>query len=325
MLLNEIIIIRVEASNKIGFGHLSRCIALCASISQEANVIFFTNSEEVVKKCKNLNIDYLKCSNDIEGIELLKAKKIDLQINSFIVDCKESYSAELVLELKQSCKKIFFIENISNGTPYADGIIYPAAHFNYERVYASSNFKIPKNKIFHGAEYVLIRDALKKYEVKNGGGIVVTTGASDPNRVMLRIDELLATLRIKAHFLIGENFKFKLNNLGEKYGSTYSKYSPKYIAGSDLVISTFGVSVYEALFFSKTIISIGHNKENSLGSSILSERSSQVIDLGFYKSIKPIDLKEGLEYCSKLKKTKSSKIVDGKGASRIANLVSQYD
>jgi len=323
--LNKTVVIRTEASSKIGFGHLGRCLALNESISKEANVIFFTSSEAVLEKCKRLNLNYLYCSCDIEGIEQLKSENPNLIINSFLIDKKEHYSKELVAKLQNKCQKVFFIENNSIGTLLADGVIYPAAHFDYKTVYSNCKFKMPSNKIIHGIEYVLIRDIFKSQKCSNGGGIVVTTGASDPNKVMYKIDEKLASLKLKAHFLLGEGFNYKLGYFGKKFGSTYSKYSPTHIAKSDIIISTFGVSVYEAIFLSKPIISIGHNEENSVGSSILAKNINQVLDLGFFKDINVENLSRLIKDCYELKKSTLDRVIDGKGALRITKLILQDD
>ena len=56
--------------------------------------------------------------------------------------------------------------------PYADGIIYPAAHFNYERVYASSNFKIPKKRYSMEQSMFLLEMPLKNMKLKMEEGLL---------------------------------------------------------------------------------------------------------------------------------------------------------
>lgn len=322
---NDLIVIRTEASNTIGYGHIIRCLALAKYLSKKAKVIFFSQSDAVIKKCIDEGLEYVKCENDISAIQNLSTPLTSYKSFSLIIDTKKNYSESETIMLKKFFKKIFFIENNSIGTIHSAGVIYPAAHFDYDNVYRNSNFEMPMNKIIHGGDYVLIRDELKNLSSKKGGGIVVTAGASDPNKVMLKLDEVLANLQIKAKFLIGEKFNYSINKLGLENKSEYLNYSSEYIANADIVISTFGVSIYEALFFNKPIISIGHNMENSDGSSILAKKSNMIKDLGFYKSISDSDLNIAINKCMKMSISENNLIIDGFGAARISNIILKND
>ena len=180
---------------------------------------------------------------------------------------------------------------------------------------------MPKEKIIFGADYVLIRDELQNYKVKSGGGIVVTTGASDPCGVMSRLDQMLAELEIKARFLVGKQFNLSLNRIGYSGHSTYTEYSPKFLASADIIISTFGVTIYEALFFKKPTISIAHSKENAKGSELISEMSNSVKNLGYYEEVCKDELQHSIENFYSLHTSDKEIYIDGLGANRISELI----
>ena len=320
--MNNWVVIRVEASNSIGFGHMVRCFALASNLIKRLNVVFFTDSEFVVTACIKEGFTVLRCSDDEVGLELLRRDISNANIVSMVVDTKRAYSSDDVIRLKSVCRKVYFIENVSQGTVFADGVIFPAAHFDYDSVYGDSGLSISKEKIIFGEKYILIRDELMNCKVGCGGGVVVTTGASDPVGVMRVLDKILGDLKIKAHFLIGEKFESPLLELGKNHGSLYTQYSAKYISGADIVISAFGVSVYEALFFKKPTISIGHDLKNTQGSKIISQRTNMVRDLGFYREIDVCMLKTAINDFHDICFDSSLKI-DSLGSERICQILLQ--
>ena len=322
---NDIVILRVEASHSVGFGHMTRCFALAECLSKKVSVVFFSDSEFVLDECVKRNLIFIKCEDDLRGLEKLWMILPSRKVTGILIDTKKPYSLYDVLLLKDMCRKVYFVENVSQGTLEADRIIFPAGHFDYQNVYGDSDFAMPLEKLIYGEKYVLIRDELIAFEAKNGGGVVVTTGASDPCGLMLILDEFLAKLQIKAHFLIGEKFKFVLPELGIKYGSTYSHYCSSFIAEADIIISAFGVSIYEGLFFKKNIISIAHSIENAQGSRILAQKTPMVKDLGFYKTLNSSALKHAIsdfkEVCFDNKMIK----IDGFGAERVSEIILHDD
>ena len=322
---NNIVILRVEASHSVGFGHMMRCFALARSLSKKVSVVFFSDSEYVFDECVKRNLIFIKCKDDMRGLQQVWTTLPSRKITSILIDTKKPYSLSDVLLLKDLCRKVYFVENVSPGTLGADRIIFPAGHFDYQNVYGDLDFVMPLEKLIFGEKYVLIRDELIACEAKNGGGLVVTTGASDPCGVMLILDELLAKLQIKAHFLIGEKFKFTLPELGKKYGSTYSHYCSTFIAEADIIISAFGVSIYEGLFLKKNIISIAHSLENARGSRIIAQKTPMVKNLGFYKTLDSSALKHAIndlkEVCFDNKMMK----IDGFGAERVSEMILRDD
>lgn len=322
MPLSDWVVIRVEASNYIGFGHMVRCFALASSLTKKTNVIFFTDSEFVAEACIKAGFNFKRCSDDIAGLRELNKENLRIKILSMVIDTKSEYSADYVNRLKGLCKKIFFIENISRGTELSDGIIFPAAHFDYHSVYGELDFSISSEKLIFGEKYILIRDELKNFSVGSGGGIVVTTGASDPAGVMQVLDKILNDMKIKAHFLLGEKFELPIMKLGKDHGSVYTQYSVEYISKADLIISAFGVSVYESLFFKKPTISVGHNLENAKGSKIISQMTSMVKDLGFVGEINALKLKDALDYFKNIT-FENNLVIDGRGSERISQILLQ--
>ena len=325
MSLNEVVIIRVEASNAIGFGHMVRCFALADELSMHARVVFVTKSDSVITACKERGLNCFLFKKDVDAIKYLR-KNNHSHINfRIVIDTKSNYTLREVSELQSECLGIYFIENTSPGTMHADRIIYPAAHFDYDSVYGSLDFSLPPERLIYGEEFVIIRKELKEYANHSDGGLVVTTGASDPCGVMLELDKVIASLGIKANFLIGEKFDFILKESGRVFGSKYLNYDYKLIANAETVISTFGVSVYESIFLKKPTISIAHSYENAFGSRMLAEKLDMVEDLGYYKDLNPSQLQLALDRVSQVEQPQNSFKIDVKGAMRISKIILGYD
>jgi spore coat polysaccharide biosynthesis protein SpsF len=325
MPLTNLVLMRVEASNAIGFGHMMRCFALANHLLASARVVFITESDSVITACSAKGFESYRFSDDLAAINYLKAQLVAGVHLKLVVDTKRNYSEREVIALKDKCSGVFFIENNSVGTKAADYVIYPAAHFDYEAVYGGLNFSIPTDKLIYGEEFVIIREEISNYSAGSGGGLVVTTGASDPCGVMQVLDEMLVKLGIRARFLIGEKFDFTVSKYGMTIGSKYSQYDYRFIANADVVISAFGVSVYESLFYKKPTISIGHTLENAVGSRILSRKTKMLKDVGYFKDLKPSDLQHVLGNVSGMLDSSDGFKVDGLGVARISKLISGHD
>jgi spore coat polysaccharide biosynthesis predicted glycosyltransferase SpsG len=315
---------RVEASYLIGFGHFRRTLAIALKLSEQNRVCFFTESEPVRDACHKNGFLVINCTDDPAGYSTFINIYPNAKIEGIIIDTKSEYSINQVHKLNAVFGNSFFIENTSEGTKLATCIVYPAAHFDYESVYGRLAVDVPHEKILAGPEYVIIRDEIKRHHAKTGGGIVITTGGSDPCNVMQSLSNMITTLEINANFLIGQNFNSIQANAKNTKFCQYSNYCVRQIASADIVICTFGVSVYEALFFRKPVISVAHNLENAIGSKLLSKKYDMIADIGCYSDLSLDVLENAISKFQKPSFQNYKSIIDGDGVDRICEKIKSY-
>ncbi|MCJ7790045.1 MAG: hypothetical protein MUP69_07665, partial [Candidatus Atribacteria bacterium] len=275
--------------------------------------------------------------NEIEE-DFLNRIRFILNPNIIVIDKKYPYSIDCIKEFKQNNIRTVMLDNICPGLSECDEIIFPNSHLdkNVLKKYLSTE-RI--NQIKTGPEYIILRNEILdlkdkiNHNLHNPPNIMVTTGGTDPEGVILKLIPWLKEMNLKANILIliGQAFKYKneleklIINLPDNF--QVLPYSLEKFSKADIAICTFGVSIYEMIYLQIPTICIAHSRENAQSAKILKERYEIIEDMGFIENLNPQNLylmiKKLLEdktYYQNIVQ-KCNNLINEKGAKRIGEII----
>lgn len=113
------IIFRCDGMKKLGMGHIYNCITMAFSLI-EHNVLFVTRKDclEGLEKIKSTNFKYVTIDSDADLERIISEFKPNIWVN----DCLNT-DAVYMKWLKQRIERVVSIEDLGDGTQYADAVI----------------------------------------------------------------------------------------------------------------------------------------------------------------------------------------------------------
>lgn len=289
-----------------------RCLVLADKLRKNGyNIIFICKNEKgninnIINK--NYKIYILK-SNNTEEIKRIITKN-KLQVKWLIID---HYDLDYKFE-NQMCNhvnNIMVIDDLANRKHYCDVLLDQNLSNNFDRY----NHLIPQNcKLFLGLKYLLLRDEFEntpkriRNTIKN---ILVFFGGSDDVNETMKVLESLEPLKnINVDVVVGNSNvnKYIIRYLCYKYNFNFYKQInniAELINKADLAIGSGGTSLWERCYLGlPSIVAILAN--NQINSVKNAEKLNCIINLGYYKNIKPEDyyniitnlISEEIEYMS---------------------------
>ncbi|WP_020526895.1 hypothetical protein [Flexithrix dorotheae] len=290
--------IRLDGGGIFGFGHAKRCVALSKFLEKEYNIksYFFSRFN------KNLEEFYLE--NKVEY--QFSFKNDDFEEEGFIYDILEKgykvlfldklfpYSEDLVEAIQKRCKLVLF-HNDCKGLTKATKVIFPIAHLSSEVLELINSLR--PGQVLHGPKYILLNEEVTNFRNTNSekNYIAITTGASDPEGVMLSLLRWINESNLQQSFVFLEGFdlvhKVELREYQKKLREniTVKPFSYSLLFNSSLVISAFGVTTYEVIYHKIPIFTIGHALNNAIASKNLEKNYSVNIDFGFFRELSQKD------------------------------------
>lgn len=174
------IVFRADGNNKIGLGHIMRCLSLAELLKKDFNCLFFVNNpdDEVKQLIESVcNIYSLYCINNMDELESLMSLLYNDDI--FVIDGYE-FDMEYQRKVKQLIYKLVVIDDKGDKFLHADVII------NHGDISVLSNYKtLPGTKIFSGFSYLILRKeflkaAIAKRQIDKVDTAFICMGGSDP-------------------------------------------------------------------------------------------------------------------------------------------------
>lgn len=267
-MINKNILIRCDASQTIGLGHITRCLVLANEFKKSGNNIFFAikNNELAIEKIKDEQFDMIIASDDNFDyfkwiVDIIEQQKIDI----FIGDIRDGFPIELISYMKNKNILTVAIDEPSDYAKECDMSFYPP-HANIDKTKY-------KGKVYQGLEYVILRpEFYENFEkVKNKiPNVLVMMGGTDAYNLTLPVIKKIDTCK--------ENFEIKLI-LSEKHKdidvlNKFAKISKhkviiynkvenmaSFLNNIDFAISQFGTVAYEYLIKNIPAIYIHNDKE----------------------------------------------------------------
>ncbi|WP_346913585.1 glycosyltransferase [Clostridium sp.] len=240
LLKRKKILIRTDATNEIGTGHVYRQLYIASRI-MDHEVIFLMNTKNKlgVNLVKGSNFSIITF-NDNESEKILEVNP-DIIIND-ILDTSDEYMSFL----KE--RNIFSInfEDMGEGAKKAD-LVFNALY----------EYRLPLKNIYGGHKYYILRDEFKEHNKKivnrTVNKMLVTFGGSDPNNFTEKVIDIIDNhyKDINIDIILGLGYKEK-EKIRNKYKDNDKisifdsvKNISKYMYGSDIVVTSGGRTMYE--------------------------------------------------------------------------------
>jgi UDP-2,4-diacetamido-2,4,6-trideoxy-beta-L-altropyranose hydrolase len=278
------ILIRVDASQAIGVGHLMRCITIAKYFkSKNISVLFITKSSyikkwileeefELVSIPFNATIeDELKIIDSIVRGKQVKAMLLD--INNFTsFDNLNSYDFYLQ-QLKKLSLFLISFEDPHNCMHSADIVIIPYLDSEKLEIRKKKNTKYLLGIKYYvlRSEFLAVSPIIIKRKVKK---ILITMGGCDPNNITIKVLRSLNDSGLKLHLtiVISELFKETQTDLEKvlhNYKGSYSilkniKNMAQIMSDSDIAIINSGLTKYETVSLGLPSIVISNNEYHSV-------------------------------------------------------------
>lgn len=270
------ILIKVDADETIGAGHIYRCLIIASKICKH-DVMFLVHEkmELGLKIIKEKNYKY-ETHDENNLLQKIEDYNPDIIIND-ILDTKENYISFL------KSKNIFVInfEDLGDGAKKADLVVNAL----YEH-------KIPLKNALIGYKYYLLRDEFYYYknmnkvineEVRN---ILITFGGVDINNFTLKIINILKEIdyRHKITVILGIGYKNK-EEIKEKYSRDLNVKILENVSNisehmfiNDLIFTSAGRTIYEVASTKTPCICMCQNEREL--SHLFANSSNGFINLG---------------------------------------------
>ncbi len=345
------IAIRADGGSKIGMGHIMRTLVLAKELSKNNDVFFlcridvsslqfFMKSSQVCQF--NTDIEQGVSDKYKKGIEkiLNEGFKVKLVREDYLIQDLQKVEADILITDSYDVDEEYFnrTKNMFSKTAYIDdmNLYYFNVDFLINQNIDGEDFSYKTNKetkLMVGCKYVMLREEFAQPSGKNVNekvkDIMLTVGGADPNYITEKFLRWGSDLDYNFHVVIGPSFN--ANNSvkdfeSEKIKIYYNANMYELMQKCDIAISACGSTLYELAVCGVPSIGIiiADNQE---------EIANKMHDLGIIKNIgwfnkiKKEDFIKVVKSVSKdynLRKAmskKASKIIDGKGAERISNIL----
>lgn len=336
------VIIRLDAGNRFGLGHLSRCISIIKSI-QALDYLFVIKSDnhKMVENYINSNfqkkysIDFLsnECSINCEVEKLINYYDYEslLIIDHYSADDDYQlllFQAGLVwLQLDSHARVNFYAKWVMHGSPGATHQLYEKLRKNKETLFLL------------GPNYCIIKDEIlnlesTRRERNNLSKILICFGGGDDNEATITCLE-----NIDFNSFQGIKFYVSISPFNSNFAKIMKFHEKGLIeiidrndlhikmSESDLALIAPGMISYEAAFLGLPMLLVTI-ADNQLINSLAWENNGCAINIGSVKDIKDklsLNILKLFNSPSKLEimSKKCLNLVDGKGVSRIVNQITK--
>jgi len=346
------IVFRADGGSNVGMGHIIRCLSLAEELRKAGQrVYFFSKKSEGIVRIKECGFEVVSLLNKedehSEGFyygdktELESEKKEiidhirDKKINILIVD---SYNVtnEYFSEIKEKVDKLVYIDDI-NAFDYNVDVLINYSISAKEKDYKSS---YKNRKLLLGPQYALIRKEFQNFPsreiAEEVSEIMITSGSTDYfSTIQFILEAVLKDDYLKSkkiNVIIGKGFKntesiaqIASNNPKVILHQNISDLS-QIMLSSDIAISAGGSTLYELCACGTPALSY-IIAENQTDSAQTMSKKGYIECLGWYNELSADEIVKKLKYLSrnyekrKELSAKMQKLVDGKGAERVAEKI----
>ena len=347
------VVFRLDASEKIGMGHLSRCNSLASSlVDKGAKIHFITRyldkkfkkflenkkyrlsylpKNKVFEKSNNLNSENL-WPNELQKIDAIQTKKLisNKKTDWLVVD---HYGLNLQWEkiLNQKVKKIMVIGDHLNRPHVCN--LFLNQNFVKEKDFKLKRTLPKKCKVLLGPRYSLLDKSYlslrKKMKIKDKKikKVLISFGGSDMPKLLYKVVETFNCRELKnVNLMVVTNNKFHIYKKIKKKFFKSAKTLSKLIYKSDFCIGAGGSTTWErmCLGLPTLIFPIAKNQKKS-SENLYKEKLIYLVKN--YKKIGKKALRKKIISIIKDKKNLYQKkingltIVDGLGSFRLSEIL----
>jgi spore coat polysaccharide biosynthesis predicted glycosyltransferase SpsG len=329
-------VFRVDASENIGTGHLTRCLFIAKFIKSKGwNVVFLTEqdvSKQIIIKegfqCRKVEEKYSSVASCFQKLEKPIIVLADINCQA-IFNNKDKYTTYLQ-SLNGDSELLVIFEDLIDYPYSADIVIIP--YCGADKLKLNEN---NKTNYLLGSKYFPLREEFKNNDFfvsKEAKKILITMGGSDTEKITLRVLRSLNQLSIKCEITVVIGRMSRITNhevedslLDYQEALTVvhnAANMSELIQNSDIVITNSGLTKYEVSSLGVPLILISNNKLQALYSEEFANFGSS-IHLGECNMIDEkiigracINLMR--DYKVRLCMSKKGKIlIDGNGIARI--------
>jgi|TARA_A100001015_G_scaffold292082_1_gene367004 spore coat polysaccharide biosynthesis predicted glycosyltransferase SpsG len=272
-----------EGNSSVGFGHLSRSLALYYYfLKKKLNVSIYGTSKE---------------ANNFIGTKAQENTKADL----VIIDSNNYEKNKLFKKLREKKKTLITLDCFGSEVPDINIVVY--AHHNVKAI----------NEKYIGFKYIILRREflkLKKNKIQENTALICIGGG-----------DILSQSEAAASILHSKGFKVTIisgptnNSKSTRFNTLANPINfAKILSRSEVIITNGGGTMFESIFLKKITIALPQtNLEMNIANYAL--KYGSIFGIGL-KSINEID-----EFKIKNFSFPSKNLIDGKGVSRIFKII----